>query len=99
MKTEFDAVAQKLKDFLGVTLTPEQDEIIKEKTSFKSIKKNDAVNKRYEIPHTPSDEGPSFIRKGIVGDWKTHFDNKTNAEWDEWIAKELKGTDFKMVFE
>ncbi len=43
--------------------------------------------------------GPTFMRKGIVGDWKNYFDDKTSAEWDEWIKNELEGTDFKMVFE
>ncbi len=50
------------------------------------------MNKKDEL-------GPNFLRKGIVGDWKNHFDDKTNEEWDEWIKDELKGSDFEMVFE
>lgn len=56
------------------------------------FQQNDSVNKTDEL-------GPTFMRKGIVGDWKNYFDDKTSAEWDEWIKNELEGTDFKMVFE
>ena len=50
------------------------------------------MNKKLEI-------GSGFIRKGIVGDWKTHFDEATSKEWDRWVEEETKGTGFKMVFE
>ena len=40
----------------------------------------------------------SFIRKGIVGDWKNHFTPEMNAEWDPWIEENLKGSGLKMVF-
>ena len=99
MKKDYEKEAKRIKEFLNVTLTPEQDRFVKERTSFGEMRKSDAVNKKHEIPHTPSDKGPSFIRKGIIGDWKTHFDQETNKEWDAWIEEEMKGTDFKMVFE
>ena len=72
MKTDYDGVAEKLKAFLGVTLTPEQDAFIKERTSFGSLKKNDAVNKRYEIPHVPSDDGPSLLTNKVRF-WKIDY--------------------------
>ena len=33
------------------------------------------------------------IRKGQVGDWKNYFTEETNKVWDEWISKNLEGTD------
>jgi hypothetical protein len=41
-----------------------------------------------------------FFRKGVVGDWKTHFDEETNDRWNKWIAKNLDdGTDVNFTFE
>lgn len=34
-----------------------------------------------------------FIRKGVIGDWKDHFTPELAAEADEWIRKNLEGTD------
>ena len=34
-----------------------------------------------------------FVRKGQVGDWKNYFNEETNKVWDEWISKNLEGTD------
>jgi hypothetical protein len=44
-------------------------------------------------------DGNCFIRKGKVGDWKNHFDDQMNQDWDPWIEDQLKGSDFKMEFE
>ena len=40
-----------------------------------------------------------FFRKGAVGDWKNYFEGDKLTLWDEWIAKNLKGSDFKFRFE
>jgi hypothetical protein len=40
-----------------------------------------------------------FIRKGKVGDWKNYFTEEKLQIWNDWIAKNLEGTDIKMTFE
>ncbi len=40
-----------------------------------------------------------FFRKGEVGDWKNYFTGEKLEEWDEWIQKNLEGTDIKIAFE
>jgi hypothetical protein len=45
------------------------------------------------------ERGKNFIRKGIIGDWKNHFDEEMNSQWDPWIEKQLKGSSFQMQFE
>ncbi len=40
-----------------------------------------------------------FFRKGEVGDWKNYFTGEKLKEWDEWIEKNLEGTDIKITFE
>ena len=40
-----------------------------------------------------------FFRKGEVGDWKNHFSPELNQKIDEWISKNLTGSDLKFVTE
>ena len=40
-----------------------------------------------------------FFRKGEVGDWKDYFSGEKLQNWDEWIQKNLQGTEIKITFE
>jgi len=40
-----------------------------------------------------------FFRKGKVGDWKNYIEGENNNRWNEWIKKNLEGTDIKIDFE
>ena len=64
---------------------------------IEAFRKNPFVNKTREIP--PDKDGNTFIRKGMIGDWKNHFDEDMNKEWDSMIEEQLKGSGFKMIFE
>ena len=64
---------------------------------IETFRKNQFVNKTKEIPSDK--DGNTFIRKGIIGDWKNHFDEDMNKEWDPMIEEQLKGSGFKMIFE
>jgi hypothetical protein len=37
-----------------------------------------------------------FVRKGKVGDWKNYFTEEKLMIWNEWIAKNLEGTDITL---
>ncbi len=54
---------------------------------------------RFVSPLTLDTDGNGFIRKGQVGDWKNHFTDEMNKEWDPWIEEQLKGTGYVMEFE
>ena len=41
----------------------------------------------------------NFFRKGQVGDWKNHFTGNKLKKWDDWIAKNLEGSDINFKFE
>ena len=64
---------------------------------LKAFEKNKFVNKTNYF--NTDENGHSFIRKGVIGDWKIRFDKEMNKEWDAEIEKQLLGSDFKMVFE
>ena len=64
---------------------------------LEAFRSNKYVNKDKEIPADES--GNTFIRKGIIGDWKNYFDDNMNEEWDPWIENQLAGSGFNMQFE
>ena len=45
------------------------------------------------------DTTSKFYRKGTVGDWKNYFKGEKLTLWDDWIAKNLEGSDIKFNFE
>ena len=98
LKANFDTVLQQLKEFLGISLTEAQTRDLKAATTLSSFKKNPFVNQEIEMKVYGNNKN-SFMRKGTIGDWKSHFDMETNQDWDCWIREQLKGSDFKMVFE
>ena len=96
MKADFPATAKKILKFLGLEMSEEEIKELGDRTSMSSFRKDVFVNKARELEGS---EG-KFVRKGIVGDWKEHFDPTMSQEWDRWIQDQLKGTpDFKMVTE
>jgi len=66
---------------------------------FSSMSQNEAVNmeplKRLGI--MPK-EG-NFIRKGKTGDWMNHFSPELNQRIDQWIKKNMEGSDLKFTME
>ncbi len=94
----FDAELDGLMDFMGERISESKRDLLKEKVKIDSFRQNNYVNKAREIEHDPKGE-KTFIRKGVVGDWKNHFDQETNEEWDKWIEAATKDTGFKMTFE
>lgn len=76
-------------DFINHPLPTDKLDILLEHISFKSMKKNMAIN-------IQSEKG-EFIRKGEVGDHKNHFDEERNQKWDQWIQREIINTGIVML--
>ena len=85
-----DLIADALKEirrvaaYLGVDLTESRVEDITARTSFKSM-----LARRKELFKDDSEITNSMLRKGIVGDWVNHFQEKADAEKMRMIAKNL----------
>lgn len=80
-----------LGEFVGKKLNEEKITAILEWCSFSNMKKNPAINydDKFKEMGVFEKEG-SFFRKGIIGDWQTHFSEEEAAEFDDIIKKNLK---------
>lgn len=90
MKEDIRNVIDNISKHLGKTMTVQDVEALVKHLDFDEFQANSSVNKLEELP--AKDGGPSFVRKGIVGDWKNHFSKEESEEWDEWITRQLEIT-------
>eukprot|EP00090_Calanus_glacialis_P040374 TRINITY_DN70385_c0_g1_i1.p1 TRINITY_DN70385_c0_g1~~TRINITY_DN70385_c0_g1_i1.p1 ORF type:complete len:302 (+),score=93.09 TRINITY_DN70385_c0_g1_i1:1-906(+) len=90
MKEDIRGVIGKIANHLGKTMTEDDMKALVKHLDIDQFKANSSVNKTQEMPSTG--DRPSFIRKGIVGDWKNHFTQEESKEWDSWITSELERT-------
>lgn len=91
MKDNIREVINEIASFLSVNLKDEDVERLMDYVNIENFRKNKMVNKFYEMGGKED-----FTRKGIVGDWRNHFDDNMNTEWDSWIETELKRTGLPM---
>lgn len=96
-----------MKDFMNkglgdlFKLTPEEmakadlpDEM---KKTLLEIKKSDKFAKS-ERPTNP-EAAVQFVRKGVIGDWRSHFSEDQSRRMDEKFREKTKGTDIPSLFE
>ncbi|XP_071404068.1 sulfotransferase 6B1-like isoform X2 [Pithys albifrons albifrons] len=70
--------------FFGISLTEEQLQLVVERSSFQSMKKNSQK--------THGTAGNVFFRKGGVNDWKNHFNEDQNEKMDKAFEEHVGGT-------
>ncbi|KAG3259576.1 sulfotransferase 1A1-like [Ictidomys tridecemlineatus] len=82
---------RKILEFLGHSVSEETVDHIIQHTSFKEMKKNPMANYS-TLPTELMDHDISpFMRKGIVGDWKSVFTVDQNERFDAHYAKKMAG--------
>ena len=72
---------------LDMLLAALEKESFRKKLLIKFVNRTDYFN--------TDKNGHSFIKKGVIRDWKIHFDEEMNKEWDVEIEKQLLESDFK----
>lgn len=82
--------------FLGTRLTWQQLEGVAQHTSFSAMKSRGEPIKNHFF--TNSKDEVKFYRKGMVGNWKNHFSPELQGETDEWIRKNLAGSDLSLTW-
>jgi len=99
MKRDLRGEIQKLANFLEKSLTEDQLDQLTEHLKFDNFEKNPSVNNEAPKKMGLFSADGKFLRKGKTGDWKNYFGPKLNEKIDEWIAKNLTGTDLSFVTE
>ncbi|EGV94060.1 sulfotransferase 2B1 [Cricetulus griseus] len=64
---------QKLCEFLGHSLRPEEEDVILEHCSFSFMSQSSMVNYSLVSKEIIDQSQGKFLRKGVVGDWREHF--------------------------
>ena len=97
MKRDLPETVRIVADFMGHSLKPEVVDKIVERSTFESMKANPDTNYSFWAEHHNTDT-PQFMRKGIVGDWKSHFTPEQNIKFDKVYAEKLKGSGLEFDF-
>ena len=77
LKTQFDAEVSRIATFLGVDLDGEDLARIDEATNIESLRQSYRNDAQYNTIENP------FFRKGEIGDWKNHFDEKMISDYEK----------------
>ncbi|XP_065103837.1 cytosolic sulfotransferase 3-like [Paramisgurnus dabryanus] len=84
---------ERLCSFLGLSTSAEERQKITKGVHF-DVMKNNKMTNYSTIPVMDFKISP-FMRKGKVGDWKTHFTVAQNEEFDEVYKQKMKNTNVK----
>lgn len=93
MKEDLPAALRNISGFVGKDLSDDVIQKISEHCSFEAMKNNPmsnytSISKKYKA----ADEDTSLIlRKGVTGDWKSHFTPEQMKHFTSTIKKELDG--------
>ncbi|XP_005405402.1 PREDICTED: sulfotransferase 1A1-like [Chinchilla lanigera] len=82
---------QKILEFVGRSLPEETKELIVQRTSFKEMKKNPMTNYTTLLPEVMDHAVSPFMRKGIVGNWKSTFTAAQSERFDAHCAEKMAG--------
>lgn len=88
--------------FLNKTLSEETLERLVNDLRFETFSKNKSANLEQGFDLGLFNRNVSdgrFVRKGVTGDWKEHFSPELNRRIDEWIQRNLSGSDLTFVTE
>uniref|UniRef100_K7GIY3 Sulfotransferase n=1 Tax=Pelodiscus sinensis TaxID=13735 RepID=K7GIY3_PELSI len=86
---------ERIADWLGFPLQPEEIRVIEQHCSFSSMRENAMVNYTL-IPCEIMDHSQGrFMRKGMVGDWKDHFSPLQNMLFQKIYREEMQDSSLR----
>lgn len=100
MKKDLLGHVKKIAEFIEVPISQEEAQRVTQACSFSSMKADPKTNyDRYRDKIYKKDSTFSFMRKGVVGDWKNYFSDEQLAEFNKLYASRLEGTgiDFEFI--
>ena len=100
MKKDMGAMIKDIGKFIGFQVPDDSVESLVTHMRIDNFKKNDAVNKKPPVGTVPDHvrENHNFIRKGIVGDGKSHFvSSVVEEEFDNWVLENNKDEDGNVI--
>ncbi|XP_028836819.1 sulfotransferase family cytosolic 2B member 1-like [Denticeps clupeoides] len=99
MLKDLKGVLSRMSRFLGKDLSDEILEQVASHCSFKSMKDN-AMSNYSLVPQDIMDNTKSpFMRKGIAGDWKKHFNPEQEAKFTDAMKREMRDNCNKITWD
>ncbi|KAL0984980.1 hypothetical protein UPYG_G00151380 [Umbra pygmaea] len=99
MVKDLCGVVERFSRFLGRELSKEALDRVAKHCYFSNMKTNPMSNYSL-VPQDIMDSSKSpFLRKGIVGDWKNHFNPEQDAKFTAVLKEETKELDIKFPWE
>ncbi|XP_078486284.1 sulfotransferase 1C2-like, partial [Ciona intestinalis] len=90
LKRDLPKEIRKIAQFIDVQISD---------SDVKDIVANTAINKMPGTEKSNDDISRSMVRKGIVGDWKTHFTDEQSNRLDAKVREVLSNTDIQFTYE
>ena len=81
---------KRIAEFLGLERTDAEIDEVVEASSFEAMKNNDAANYNWLSGEWLDPGREPFVRKGIIGDWKNHFNEESIKKLDEYMERRMK---------
>lgn len=100
MKKDLESVINDIGDFIGHKVPADSMASLLSHMHIDNFRKNDAVNMKPLRGTVPDEvrENHNFIRKGVVGDGKSHFKSaEVEASFDDWVNKNNKDEDGNII--
>ncbi len=98
MKRDLKQSVGRIASFIGADLSSDIISKIADKSTFEKMKDDDTTNYSWNSLWLQNGK-PTFMRKGIVGDWKNFLSPEQSAEMDAICADRLKDTGLEFDYE
>ncbi|XP_037376186.1 amine sulfotransferase-like [Talpa occidentalis] len=101
MKKDLKSSVKKICKFLGKELSEEAVDTVVRQATFQNMKNDPLANYENVLNENPDFKRTAgrFLRKGTVGDWKTHMTVEQNERFDKIFQKKMKDFPLEFVWE